>query len=106
MGVSRESADDSLLMENGTAVPTHSNTLYIDCTATAVQFVGAPSKPIFSNDQITLQAVRAPLVATSAAIIAFVETNYDNDDVKNQLCVRLSNFRTRRGSGYGRSSAI
>ncbi len=78
---------DRLVTESGATVPASPDTLYIDCTATAVQFVGAATVPIFAGDRITLQAVRAPLVATSAALIGFVEANFDSDEEKNRYCV-------------------
>jgi hypothetical protein len=60
------------------------NTLYIDCTASAVE--PRPAIPIFDGDLITPQLVRAPQPAFSAALIAYVEANYDDDAKKNQLC--------------------
>jgi len=75
-----------MIMADGASVAVDPDTLYIDCTATAVQFVGARTTPIFSGDRVTLQAVRAPLVATSAALIAFVEAHFDSDEVKNDIC--------------------
>lgn len=77
---------DRLIMENGDTVAASPDTLYIDCTATAVQFVGAKTVPIFAGDRITIQTVRAPLVATSAALIAFVEANFDDEAQKNYFC--------------------
>jgi hypothetical protein len=59
-------------------------TLYIDCTASAVD--PRPTLPIFQENKIVLQLVRAPLVTFSAAMIAYVETHYANDAQKNQLC--------------------
>jgi hypothetical protein len=59
-------------------------TLYIDCTASAVE--PRPMLPIFEEHKITLQLVRAPLVSFSAAMIAYVEAHYADDTQKNQLC--------------------
>jgi NAD(P)-binding Rossmann-like domain len=59
-------------------------TLYIDCTASAVE--PRPMLPIFQENKITLQLVRAPLVSFSAAMIAYVEAHYADDAQKNQLC--------------------
>jgi hypothetical protein len=59
-------------------------TLYIDCTASAVE--PRPMLPIFQDNKITLQLVRAPLATFSAAMIAYVEAHYADDAQKNQLC--------------------
>ncbi len=60
------------------------NTLYIDCTASAVE--PRPMLPIFQDNKIVLQLVRAPLVTFSAAMIAYVEAHYTDDAQKNDLC--------------------
>ncbi|WP_427964517.1 NAD(P)-binding protein [Altererythrobacter sp.] len=66
------------------AVPEGS--LFIDCTASAVPFrVRENSRPIFDGDTITLQPLHVPLVTTSAAVAAFIEANYDNDETRNAL---------------------
>ena len=60
--------------------------LYIDCTATAVDFAGYNAlEPQYQGDRIVLRALHVPLVTLSAAVSAFVEANYDNDDAKNAL---------------------
>ena len=82
-------ASDRLLMANGDTIAAESNTLYIDCTATAVQFVGSKTVPVFSGNHITLQAIRAPLVATSAAMTAYVEAHLEDETEKNQLCTPI-----------------
>lgn len=83
--VSRITAD-ALCMKNGEQVPASADTLYVDCTATAVKFTDSTTRVVFQGDQISLQALRAPLVATSAAVIAFVEANFDDEAEKNRLC--------------------
>jgi len=77
---------NQMVMTDGEAVPTVAQTLYVDCTARAVDFVGEATKPVFEPDLITLQAVFAPLVTYSAAIIAYVEANFETDKEKNGLC--------------------
>lgn len=62
-------------------------TLYIDCTASAVEARAAV--PIFDGDLITPQMVRAPQPAFSAALIAYVEAHYPDDAVKNALCATV-----------------
>lgn len=67
------------------AVP--QNTLFIDCTATAVPFnARANVKPFFDGDRITLQLVQTPFVPYSAALAAFLEANFETDAEKNALC--------------------
>jgi hypothetical protein len=74
---------DALVLEAGReAMP--ADTLYIDCTASAVE--PRPMLPIFEEQKITLQLVRAPLVTFSAAMIAYVEAHYADDAQKNELC--------------------
>jgi NAD(P)-binding Rossmann-like domain len=65
-------------------MPMGEGTLYVDCTASAVE--PRPSIPIFNGNLITPQLVRAPQPAFSAALVAFVEAHYPDDDAKNQLC--------------------
>jgi hypothetical protein len=65
-------------------VPMGRDTLYIDCTASAVEH--KPSMPIFQGNLIIPQLVRAPQPAFSAALVAFVEANYEDDDAKNKVC--------------------
>jgi hypothetical protein len=60
------------------------DTLYIDCTASAVE--RRPAVPIFQGELIIPQLVRAPQPAFSAAVVAFVEANYADDAEKNRLC--------------------
>ena len=65
--------------------PVPGNPVYIDCTATAVE--RRPVVPQFQNNRITLQMIRVPQPAFSAALTAFIETNFDDDDTKNRLGV-------------------
>ncbi|NDG42767.1 MAG: NAD(P)/FAD-dependent oxidoreductase, partial [Betaproteobacteria bacterium] len=60
------------------------DTLYIDCTASAVEV--REMAPMFQPGRILPQLVRAPLVSFSAAVCAYVEANFDDDAVKNRLC--------------------
>lgn len=59
-------------------------TLYIDCTASAVE--PRPIVPIFQPGLIVPQIVRAPLPTFSAAFIAHVEAMEGDDERKNELC--------------------
>jgi hypothetical protein len=61
------------------------DTVYVDCTASAVGF--RPNRPMFEADRITPQLLRAPLVTLSAAICAYLEAHHPHDDAyKNKLC--------------------
>lgn len=75
---------EAITLEEGTisAVP---GALYIDCTASAVE--PRPAVPIFQGDRIVPQLVRVPQPCFSAALIAFVEAHYPDDDAaRNALC--------------------
>lgn len=62
------------------------DTLFIDCTASAVPFeVRDKARPFFDGDTITLQLAQAPFVPYSAALAAFVEANFDTEEEKNNL---------------------
>ena len=63
------------------------NTLFVDCTASAVPFdVREGTRPFFDGDRITLQLAQTPFVPYSAALAAFLEANFETDDEKNNLC--------------------
>ena len=61
------------------------DTVCIDCTASAVE--RRPAVPIFQDNKLTLQMVRIPQPAFSAALVAYVEAHYADDAAKNKLCV-------------------
>lgn len=67
------------------AVP--ENTLFIDCTATAVPFNAQQTNkgPIFRGDTILLQPLHVPLVVLSASVAAFLEAHFDDDETRNSL---------------------
>ena len=47
-------------------------------------------KPIFSQDAITIQSVRAGQLVFSAAFIAHIEATFpDNDAIKNDFCTEI-----------------
>ena len=75
-----------MLMQSDKEVDVPENALFVDCTATAVIFSDETTKPVFEPGLITLQAVFAPLVTYSSAIIAHAEASFDDDDKKNMLC--------------------
>jgi NAD(P)-binding Rossmann-like domain len=75
--------DDRMVLDQG-HVPVAPGTLFIDCTASAVE--PRPHQVIFQGERIVLQMVRLPQPAFSAALTAYVETHYDTDAEKNRLC--------------------
>jgi NAD(P)-binding Rossmann-like domain len=82
-------AIDAIKLEKST-VSMDAETLYVDCTASAVE--PRAMQPIFQPHKIVLQLVRAPLPTFSAALIAYVEAHYNDqpddahDALKNKLC--------------------
>ncbi|MEO1170204.1 MAG: NAD(P)-binding protein [Pseudomonadota bacterium] len=68
---------------DGGEVETAEDALFIDCTATAVE--RRPVVPQFQGDLITLQMIRVPQPAFSAALTAFIEAHYEDDATKNSL---------------------
>jgi len=74
---------DEIRLDHG-SVPTDPTTLHIDCSAAGIPT--HPSTPVFDGDRITLQWVRTCQPAFSAALIGFVESTFDDEDVKNRIC--------------------
>lgn len=60
------------------------DTLYIDCTASAVR--PRPTVPVFQEGLITPQLMFVPLVGLNASITAIVEARDATDEEKNALC--------------------
>ena len=87
LGRVRELHADRMLLDRGT-VPVETGTLFIDCTASAVE--RRPVQPVFQGNRIVLQMLRLPQPAFSAALTAYVEAHHDagddNDKHKNTLC--------------------
>ncbi len=68
------------------SVDVPANTVFIDCTASAVPFDARENqRAVFDGDTITPQLAQSPFVVYSAALTAFLEANFDNDDEKNAL---------------------
>ncbi len=76
-------APDHMQLDQG-RVPVTPDTLFIDCTASAVE--PRPTQPVFQGDKIVLQLMRLPLPAFSAALIAYVEAHYTDEKDKTRLC--------------------
>lgn len=68
-------------------VPVAEGTLFVDCTATAVE--RRPLVPVFQPDRIVLQMVRIPQPAFSAALVAWVEAHGGDDAARNALCAPI-----------------
>ena len=64
------------------------NTLYVDCTARAIKQVDP--RPIFTEGHIDLQLIRIYQPTFSVALLAKLESMYDDDDAKNKLAIPLS----------------
>lgn len=77
---------DAIVLAQG-RVPVEPGTLFIDCTASAVE-PRAP-QPAFQPGRIVVQMVRAPQPAFSAALIAYVEVHGRDDADKNRLCASV-----------------
>jgi NAD(P)-binding Rossmann-like domain len=97
-----QAIDANGLSLDGGQLSMDAQTLYIDCTASAVE--PRPMLPIFQENKITLQLVRAPLVTFSAAMIAYVEAHYADDAQKNQLCGNVP--FPKDIAGYIQSTAV
>jgi hypothetical protein len=80
----------SLTMQGGNKVGMPGNTLFIDCTASAVDFKKPKSRPVFEPGLITIQGLRIPNPCLSAAICAYVESHYADDETRNRLCPPVS----------------
>ncbi|MEL7311125.1 MAG: NAD(P)-binding protein [Pseudomonadota bacterium] len=82
-----------MILEDG-EVETSDNELFIDCTASAIP--NLEIKPVFEGDLITPQTVRSYQPVFSASFIAYVESAYEDEATKNDLChvVPLPNHAT------------
>jgi len=81
---------DRLVLENG-SVSTTPNRLYIDCTASGGAVLGCDAPPIFDGDTINLFMIRCFQPLFSAAVIAFLEANVPDEDVR-RACTRVVDF--------------
>ena len=86
MGRVKSIALDSMELEKG-SLAMDRNTLYVDCTASAVQ--ARSNELVFQPNRIVIQLLRMPLVTLSAAITAYVEIHGQDDAYKNQLCTPI-----------------
>lgn len=93
---------DHMQLEQGNVPVQADHTLFVDCTASAVE-PRAPQK-IFQGDKIVLQLVRLPQPAFSAALTAYVEAHYADDAEKNRLCATVPFPHTL--DGYARAMLV
>ena len=73
-----------IVLDRGSA-SARASTLYIDCTADGLE--RRPPAAVFDRGKITLQTVRGCQQVFSAAFVGHVEAAYENDAVKNELCM-------------------
>ena len=66
---------------------TKPGTLFVDCTASAVE--RRPPVPVFQPGLIVPQMVRVPEPAFSAALIAWVEAHIDGEAAQNALTMAV-----------------
>lgn len=83
MGRVLEIRPDEVVLQKGSYKP-DLDSLYVDCTAEGLKSVSAV--PVFQGNKITLQSVRVCQQVLSAALIGHVESAYEEDQVKNELC--------------------
>ncbi|MEM9650674.1 MAG: NAD(P)/FAD-dependent oxidoreductase [Actinomycetota bacterium] len=69
---------DRLVLADG-EVPCEPGSLHVDCTASAAQTNVGVREPIFTEDRITLQMVRAFQPCFSAALLGWIEANVPDD---------------------------
>ena len=72
-----------IVLDEG-ALPADTDTLYVDCSASAIQPL--PGLPVFDGTRINLLMVRFCQPLFSAALIAFVESHLEDDAARNALC--------------------
>ncbi len=84
---------DTIALDQG-EISTSTNHLHIDCSARAVPVT--ETYPVFDGDTITVQTVRSYQPVFSAAFIAHIEANYDDEALMNEICrvVALPNHDT------------
>ncbi len=76
------------------SITTTPNTMHVDCSARAVPV--SETYDVFQGDKVVVQTVRSYQPVFSAAFIAHIEANYDDEALKNELCqvVPLPNHDT------------
>jgi hypothetical protein len=83
LGHVRRISRDEIVLDEGT-VPTSPDHVHVHCAASGVP--RRPTRPVFSEDRITIQSLRWNMPCLSAATTGFVEATRDDVDDKNRLC--------------------
>lgn len=86
LGRVRSIVPDQVELQHGN-VPAMSDTLYVDCTASAL--LPKPIVPVFQDGRIIIQPIRFPQLPFSAALIAFLEARFDDDEAKNAFAAPI-----------------
>ncbi len=73
----------AIVLERG-SLPTDPDHLHVDCTADGL--AKREIRPVFEGAKITLQSLFMCQQVFSAAVIGHVESRYDDDAMKNELC--------------------
>ena len=76
--------DEGRVTLRGGEIDAPPRSLHVDCTTPGLP--RPPSVPVFADRHLTLQSVRGCQQVFSAAFIAHVETAYDDDAIRNELC--------------------
>ncbi len=76
-----------LQLERG-ELPVHPETLYVDCTARALDHAAhaAAAQSVFEDGLVRLHMIRTYQPTFSAALIGHIEATLDDDAAKRQLC--------------------
>jgi NAD(P)-binding Rossmann-like domain len=83
LGRVRHIGPDRIDLADG-SVPTDAGQVHVDCSASGLRTV--PGRPVFADDQITLQQIRACQPVFAAALIGYVEAARHDDAERNRLC--------------------
>ena len=92
---------DALVLDEG-RVGMNAGTLYVDCTASAVDY--RANQAVFQDQRIVVQLLRAPLAVQSAALTAYVEVHGGDEARKNQLCAPVPFPRDL--AGFARATQV
>jgi hypothetical protein len=85
---------DQIVLQDG-AVATSPQHVHVHCAAPGLG--RNPPRPIFTDDEITLQVVTRVAITLSAALLGFVESTGRTTDEKNRLCPPNAQFQTPLG---------
>ncbi len=83
LGHIREVTPSEIVLEHG-VVPLEAGSLIVHCAASGLQY--PPMIPIWGDDRIRLQTIRAGFPCFNAGLAGFVEATRDDDRDRNRLC--------------------